>query len=142
MSSRSRSGEVYSIQHYVIKFVSDLRQVRFLRVLLTSFTNKTDCYDISEILLKMAFEAITLIPKFYCLVPQTDFVNVLTIYSDKRKIIFQHICNCDQLWVTEDGCMTQTIFITYCCKEDNFHIIPALYGIFHITCHINPRHPY
>ena len=30
----SRSGEVYSIQHYVIKFVSDLRQfVGFLRVL-------------------------------------------------------------------------------------------------------------
>ena len=30
----SRSGEVYSIQHYVIKFVSDLRQVgEFLRVL-------------------------------------------------------------------------------------------------------------
>ena len=29
-----RSGEVYSIQHYVIKFVSDLRQVDgFLRVL-------------------------------------------------------------------------------------------------------------
>ena len=28
------SGEVYSIQHYVIKFVSDLRQVgEFLRVL-------------------------------------------------------------------------------------------------------------
>ena len=28
-------GEVYSIQHYVIQFVSDLRQVgRFLRVLL------------------------------------------------------------------------------------------------------------
>jgi len=32
-----RSGEVYSIQHYVIKFVSDLRQVGgFLRVLLFS----------------------------------------------------------------------------------------------------------
>ena len=30
----SRSGEVYSIQHYVIKFVSNLRQVGgFLRVL-------------------------------------------------------------------------------------------------------------
>jgi hypothetical protein len=30
----SRSGEVYSIQHYVVKFVSDLRQVgEFLRVL-------------------------------------------------------------------------------------------------------------
>jgi len=31
----SRPGEVYSIQHYVIKFVSDLRQVGdFLRVVL------------------------------------------------------------------------------------------------------------
>ena len=27
MSSNSSYGEVYSIQHYVIKFVSDLRQV-------------------------------------------------------------------------------------------------------------------
>ena len=35
-------GEVYSIQHYLIKFVSDLRQVGgFLRVLRFS-TNKTD----------------------------------------------------------------------------------------------------
>ena len=33
MSFESRSGEVYSIQHYVIKFVSDLLQVSaFLRV--------------------------------------------------------------------------------------------------------------
>jgi hypothetical protein len=32
--SKSRIGEVYSIQHYVIKFVSDLRQIGgFLRVL-------------------------------------------------------------------------------------------------------------
>jgi hypothetical protein len=30
----SRAGEVYSVQHYVIKFVSDLRRVGvFLRVL-------------------------------------------------------------------------------------------------------------
>ena len=27
VSSNSANGEVYSIQHYVIKFVSDLRQV-------------------------------------------------------------------------------------------------------------------
>jgi hypothetical protein len=34
MSSNPVHGEVYSIQHYVIKFVSDLRQVSgFLRVL-------------------------------------------------------------------------------------------------------------
>jgi hypothetical protein len=48
----SRSGEVYSIQHYVIKFVSDLRQVGgFLRV---SSTNKTDRHYVTEILLKVA----------------------------------------------------------------------------------------
>jgi hypothetical protein len=35
VSSNPVHGEVYSIQHYVIKFVSDLRQVGgFLRVLL------------------------------------------------------------------------------------------------------------
>jgi hypothetical protein len=34
VTTSSRHGEVYSIQHYVIKFVSDLRQVGgFLRVL-------------------------------------------------------------------------------------------------------------
>ena len=34
MSSKSVHGEVYSMQHYVIKFVSDLRQVGgYLRVL-------------------------------------------------------------------------------------------------------------
>ena len=43
---RIRSNEVYSIQHYVIEFVSDLRQVGgFLRVLRFSSTNKTDLYD-------------------------------------------------------------------------------------------------
>ena len=41
-------GEVYSIQHYVIKFVSELRQVGdFLH------QNKTDRHDITEILLKV-----------------------------------------------------------------------------------------
>ena len=50
------SGEVYSIQYYVIKFVSDLRQVcDFL-----SSTNKTDCHDIAEILLKVALNTIAL----------------------------------------------------------------------------------
>ena len=35
VSSNASNGEVYSIQHYVIKFVSDLRHVgAFLRVLL------------------------------------------------------------------------------------------------------------
>ena len=48
MSSNPVHGEVYLIQHYVIKFVSDLRQVGgFFSV---SSTNKTDHHDIAEIL--------------------------------------------------------------------------------------------
>jgi hypothetical protein len=44
ISSNPVHGEVYSIQHYVIKFVNDLQQVGgFLRVL----HNKTDHHDIS-----------------------------------------------------------------------------------------------
>ena len=54
-------GEVYSIQHYVIKFVSDLRQVDgFLADTMVSSTNKTDLHDIAEILLKVALNTITL----------------------------------------------------------------------------------
>jgi hypothetical protein len=54
-----RSGEVYSIQHYVIKFVSDLRQVGWfsLGTPVTS-TNKTYLHDITEILLKVAISTI------------------------------------------------------------------------------------
>jgi hypothetical protein len=45
----------------MIKFVGDLRQVDgFLQVLLISSTNKTDCYNITEILLKVALNTITL----------------------------------------------------------------------------------
>ena len=52
-----RLGEVDSIQHYVIKFVSGLRQgltVVFRPGPPVSFTNKTDPHDVTEILLKMA----------------------------------------------------------------------------------------
>jgi hypothetical protein len=39
---------VYSIQHYVIKFVRDLQQVGdFLRVLWVFSTNKTDHHNIT-----------------------------------------------------------------------------------------------
>jgi hypothetical protein len=54
-------GEVYSIQHYVIKFVRDLRQVGgFLWVQGTpvSSTNKTNCHDITEIMLKLVLNTI------------------------------------------------------------------------------------
>jgi len=53
------------MQLYVIKFDIVLRQVGgFLRVLPVSSTNKTDCHDITEILLNVALNAITLTPYF------------------------------------------------------------------------------
>ena len=60
---KSPSDEVSSMQYYVIKFVSDLRQVGgFLKVLTTpvSSTNKTDHHNITEILLKVAINTITI----------------------------------------------------------------------------------
>jgi hypothetical protein len=55
VSSNSANGEVYSIQLYVIKFVSDLRQVGrwFSPGTPVSSTNKTDRHDITEILFKV-----------------------------------------------------------------------------------------
>ena len=59
VSSNPVHGEAYSIQHYVIKFVSDLRQVGgFLWVLLLSSTNEIDRHDTNEILLKVALNTI------------------------------------------------------------------------------------
>ena len=55
----SRSVEMYSIQHCVIKFVIDWRQVGgFQPGTPVSSTNKTD-HDINEILLKVALNTIT-----------------------------------------------------------------------------------
>jgi hypothetical protein len=51
----SSDGEVYSIKHYVINFVSD-----FLWGLPISSTNKSDCHDITELLLKVVLNTITL----------------------------------------------------------------------------------
>ena len=81
VSSNPANGEVYSIQHYVIKFARDLiqhyvikfardliqhyvikfaRDLRHLVVFSVSSTNKTDRHAITEILLKVAFKIITL----------------------------------------------------------------------------------
>jgi hypothetical protein len=63
VSSNPFHGKVYSIQHYMIKFVSDLQQVGgFLQALWHSSINKTDCHDIIEILLNVALNTITLLP--------------------------------------------------------------------------------
>ena len=59
-------GEVYSIQHYVIKFGSDLRQVGgFLWVLRFPPLIKTDRHDMAKILLNVALNTIILTP--YCI---------------------------------------------------------------------------
>jgi hypothetical protein len=61
VSSNPDHGEVYSIQHYVIKLVSDLRQVSgFL-------TNKTDRHDMTDILLKVDLNNTTLTLNMYYL---------------------------------------------------------------------------
>jgi len=57
----ARCTKMYLIQHYVIKFVSDLRQVvGFSQGTPVSHTNKTDHHDINEILLKVALDTINL----------------------------------------------------------------------------------
>jgi predicted nucleic acid-binding Zn finger protein len=48
------SNSAQAIQHYMIKFVSDLQQVCGFMGTPVFFTNKTDCHDIPEILLKVA----------------------------------------------------------------------------------------
>ena len=48
-----RSGEVYLIQHYAIKFVMTATNQRFSSL---SSINKTDCYNIAEILLKVTLK--------------------------------------------------------------------------------------
>jgi len=73
VSSNSAHGEVYSIQHYVIKLVSDLRQVGgFL-------TNKTDGHDMTDILLKVALNTITLILNMYYLAKVTIMLVCLSL---------------------------------------------------------------
>ena len=57
VSSTPVHGEISSIQHYVIKFVSDFRQVWFSPV---SSNNKTDRHEITELLLKVTLKTIKL----------------------------------------------------------------------------------
>ena len=61
VSSNPAHAEVYSKQHYMIKCVSDFRQILwFSSGTPVSSTNKADRHDISEIFLKVASNTITL----------------------------------------------------------------------------------
>jgi hypothetical protein len=57
VSSNTTHSEVHSIQQYVIKFVSDLQQIGGFPV---SSINISDRHNITEILLKVALNTITL----------------------------------------------------------------------------------
>ena len=62
VSSNPARGDVYAIQHYVIKFVSHLGAGHwFYPDTPVSSTNKTDLHDITEILLKVQINTYTVI---------------------------------------------------------------------------------
>jgi len=59
VNSNPAHGEVYSIQHYVLKFVSDLRQAGGFLWVIQFTRQKNDCQDIAEILLKVGLNTKT-----------------------------------------------------------------------------------
>jgi hypothetical protein len=77
VSSNPTYGEVYSIQHYVLKFVSDLRW--FSPGPPVSSTNETESRDITEILLKMSLNTIiaTLISELIIIMIYICYVDTL-----------------------------------------------------------------
>ena len=85
--SNPAHDEVYSIQHYVMKFISDLRQVgRFFSGIPVFSTNKTDRHDIAEILLKVALSTTSLLSM------QIVYISpIVKIYCQKRRLLSMQI---------------------------------------------------
>ena len=87
MSLESSSGEVCLIQHYVIKFVGDLRQVSGFPV---SSTNKTDRHNITEILLKVVLNTINQNPK----------AKIVSLWGKIDKMYLQYLSYfCERFWL-------------------------------------------
>ena len=84
-------GEVCSIQHYVIKFAGDLRQVVGFLLLVLQFTStiKTDRHDITEILFKKALNTIT---------PTLPYDNDVPILPDEWDRLIYNIWNVGIVW--------------------------------------------
>ena len=81
MTSNFAHGEVYLIQHYVIKFDNYSRQVWWFPPGTTIYSNKnTDVHDITKLLLKVALDTITI---------TLTLLYYLARYTNKHKI--QHI---------------------------------------------------
>ena len=72
--------KVHSIQHYVIKFVSDLQQVgALIEVLQVSSTNKIDHHYIIEILFTMVLN--TIFPNPYVFTIAIGYLSRITLYQ-------------------------------------------------------------
>ena len=85
MSSKPAHGEVYSIQHYVIKFVSDLQQ--FSPSSPVYSTNKTDRHNVTEILLKVVLNTINLTLTLYLMISiksNKEHLYILFIKHNKK----------------------------------------------------------
>jgi len=82
VSSNPVHGEVYSIQHYVIKFVSDLRHCRwFSPGTPVSSTNKTNRHDINEIVLKVTLNTINQTKPYIYKWCSFRIIHFITVYN-------------------------------------------------------------
>jgi len=81
VNSNPTNGEVYSIQDYVIKFVSHLRRSVVFSGYSGSSTNKTDHHDITDILLKIALNTN----------PQPYYMHVVFCFSFRTQNIIMVI---------------------------------------------------
>ena len=116
VSSNSAHGDVYFIQHYVIKCVSDFRQgCVFFNCTPVSSTNKTNHYDITEILLKIALRIIfVLLPK-NSVKQYTVDVSFMWLYS----LLQEQLCTlytvgfcCIMIYIYEEQLRVYFIFVT------------------------------
>jgi len=95
VNSNPAHSEVYSIQLYVIKFVSYLRQVDwFSRGTPVSSTNKTDRNNITEVLLKEALYTTTLTPIcIHIFVSMYDCLFVfITLFPSTTVYLYSSFC--------------------------------------------------
>jgi hypothetical protein len=97
VSSNPAHGEVYSIQLYVIKFVSHLW--KFSSGTPVSSINKTDRHDTTEILLKVALNTITLIRTLraneflqYCCLINLLLSLIIILYLFHSKNLYKTFC--------------------------------------------------
>ena len=126
VSSSSTHGRVYLMQHYVIKFVNDLRQVGGFSRYSVSSTIKTDRHNITEILLKVALNTIPLTPKHTCNYHLTTLLTHVTsewssplidcncIRSVSWLSLYFNVANSSRTWEYSSASITTTSFPSIC----------------------------